>query len=312
MVKMDKRVPIALVVITLFSIVGGAYYLNQQQTQEHNKLIVVATFYPLAYMAEQIGGEKVEVTSLIVPGVEVHSWQPSAGDLVKCSDADIIIYNGAGLDNWLQEDVLPSIDATGKIIIDTTQNVALFRNVEDEEIEEHGVFDPHTWISPYETRQQAEDIYKAFLQKDPDNTDYYEDRWTSLLTELDTLDTEYQAQLQTKVRDTIFVTHDAFGYIARRYGFEQEGIIGISADEQPSTQTLVDIINLMQQKDTYIFYIEPGYSDIYVQTVKIELESKTGKTIQIYELYHLNGPQDELDYLDQMEKNLQNLRLGLG
>ena len=71
-------------------------------------------------------------------------------------------------------------------------------------------------------------------------------------------------------------------------------------------------ITLMQQTDTYTFYIEPGYSDIYVQTVKTELQAKTGKTIQILELYHMNGSQDSLDYIGQMEKNLQSLHEGLG
>jgi len=184
--------------------------------------------------------------------------------------------------------------------------------VEQAEIQEHGAYDPHTWVSPHEAHQQAEAIYKALIRKDPSHTDYYTTHWTTLSTKLNTLDATYQTKLSNKTRDTIFVTHDAFGYIARRYEFQQESIVGISADAQPSTETLVQIINQMQQKDTYTFYIEPGYTDIYVQTVKTELQAKTGKTIQILELYHMNGPQDGLDYLGQMEKNLESLREGLG
>ncbi|HIH87972.1 TPA: zinc ABC transporter solute-binding protein [Candidatus Bathyarchaeota archaeon] len=309
---MDKRVPITLAVIAIIAVSAGVYYTTQQQEEKNDKLVVVASFYPLAYMAEQIGGDKVEITALIEPGVEVHSWQPSAGDIINCSDADVIIYNGVGLDTWLQDEIIPSIDTTGKVIVDTTQTVTLFESTEEEEIEEHGVYDPHTWLSPYEAKQQAEAIYDALVEADPDNTDYYTTRWETLSDKLTALDESYTTQLQGKTKTTIFVTHDAFGYIARRYGFEQEGIIGISADEQPSTQTLTDIIDLMQQTDTYTFYIEPGYSDIYVQTVKTELETRTGKTVQILTLYHLNGPQGDLDYIEQMENNLESLRLGLG
>lgn len=309
---MDRRLSAALILLALASTGIGAAYLARTQPQSSGKLVVVASFYPLVYMAESIGGDYVKVTTLIQPGIEPHSWQPSAGDLVECSDADIIIYNGAGLDNWLQDDILPSIESTGKLIVDATQRVTLWRNVQQSEIQEHGVYDPHTWVSPHEARQQAEAIYKALLQRDPSHADYYTARWNTLLTKLNTLDTTYQTQLQNKTRDTIFVTHDAFGYVARCYGFEQKSIVGISADAQPSTETLVQIINLMQQKDTYTFYIEPGYSDIYVQTVKTELQAKTGKTIQILELYHMNGPKDGLDYLEQMEKNLQSLRMGMG
>lgn len=309
---MDRRLSATIILLAVASAGISVAYIARTQPQSSGKLVVIASFYPLAYLAESIGGDNVEVTMLIQPGIEPHSWQPSVGDLVECSDADIIIYNGAGLDNWLQDDILPSIDTTGKLIVDATQTVTLWRNVQQSEIQEHGVFDSHTWVSPHEARQQAEVIYKALLQKDPNHADYYTARWTALLTKLNTLDTTYQIQLQNKTRDTIFVTHNAFGYIARRYGFKQQSIVGISADAQPSTETLVQIINLMQQKDTYTFYIEPGYSDIYVQTVKTELQAKTGKTIQILELYHMNGPQDGLDYLDQMEKNLQSLHMGMG
>jgi zinc transport system substrate-binding protein len=307
---MDRRLYVAITLIAVVSGLIGAAYIARPQPQKSGKLIVVATFYPLFYLAERIGGDMVEVHSLIQPGIEVHSWQPSVKDIVTCSDADIVVYNGAGLDDWLQEDILPLIDAMGKLIVKTTENVTLWKNVEKEKIKEHGLYDPHTWLSPYEARQQAESIYRAFIERDQKNADYYTARWIALSNDLNTLDESYKTKLQSKVRDSIFVTHDAFGYMARRYGFEQQGIIGVSADEQPSTQTIVQMVDIMQQTGTYIFYIEPGYSDVYVQTVKTELELRTKKTVQILELYHLNGPIDGLDYIQQMEKNLVNLKKG--
>jgi zinc transport system substrate-binding protein len=307
---MDRRLYVAITLIAVVSGLIGAAYIARPQPQKSGKLIVVATFYPLFYLAERIGGDMVEVHSLIQPGIEVHSWQPSVKDIVTCSDADIVVYNGAGLDDWLQEDILPLIDAMGKLIVKTTENVTLWKNVEKEKIKEHGLYDPHTWLSPYEARQQAESIYRAFIERDQKNADYYTARWIALSNDLNTLDESYKTKLQSKVRDSIFVTHDAFGYMARRYGFEQQGIIGVSADEQPSTQTIVQMVDIMQQTGTYIFYIEPGYSDVYVQTVKTELELRTKKTVQILELYHLNGPIDGLDYIQQMEKDLVNLKKG--
>ncbi len=308
---MDRRLYVAITLIAVVSGLIGAAYIARPQPQKSGKLIVVATFYPLFYLAERIGGDMVESHSLIQPGIEVHSWQPSVKDIVSCSDADIVVYNGAGLDDWLQEDILPLIDAIGKLIVKTTENVTLWKNVEREKIKEHGLYDPHTWLSPYEARQQAESIYRAFIERDQKNADYYTARWIALSNDLNTLDESYKTKLQSKVRDSIFVTHDAFGYMARRYGFEQQGIIGVSADEQPSTQTIVQMVDIMQQTGTYIFYIEPGYSDVYVQTVKTELQLRTGKTVQILELYHLNGPIDGLDYIQQMEKNLVNLKKGI-
>ena len=308
---MDRRLAAALTLAALAATAMGAAYIARPQPQSSGKVWIVASFYPLAYMAKTIGGNEVEVTTLIPPGLEPHSWQPSAGDLVACSDADIIIYNGAGLDSWLRDDILPSIDASAKAIIDTTANVNLYRNIEQAEIQEHGAYDPHTWVSPYEARLQARAIYDALMRHDPANADGYTERWNTLNGILTTLDSSYTAHLSTKTKTSIFVTHDAFGYIARRYGFEQKSIVGLSADAQPSTETLIQIILQMQQTDTYTIYIEPGYSDAYVQTVRVELQAQTGRQVEVLTLYHMNGDQDGLDYLAQMENNLENLRMGL-
>lgn len=309
---MDRRLLVAVTLLGVVALAMGGAYVARPKPQRGDKLIVVASFYPIAYMAEQIGGDKIEVQNLIQPGIEVHSWQPSAGDLVACSDADIIAYNGAGLDNWLQDDILPAIPTEGKLMVDTTQNVTLWRNVVQSEIQEHGVYDPHTWVSPYEARQQAEAVYRALVRRDPANAGYYAGRWNAFSSTLTDLDAYYTAQLQNKSKNTIFVTHDAFGYLARRYGFQQVGIVGLSADQQPSTQTIASIINLMIQTDTYIFYLEPGYSDAYLQTVKTELQARTGRDVTVLKLYHMNGPLEGLDYLQQMERNLVNLAEGLG
>ena len=308
---MDRRLAAALMLAALAVTTIGAAYIARPQPQSSGKVRIVASFYPLAYMTEAIGGSDVEVTTLIPPGLEPHSWQPSSGDLVACSDADIIVYNGAGLDGWLRDDILPSIDASGKAIVDTTANITLYRNVEQAEIQEHGASDPHTWVSPYEARLQAEAIYDALMRHDPANADGYTERWNTLNEALTTLDSSYSAQLSTRTKTSIFVTHDAFGYIARRYGFEQKSIVGISADAQPGTEALIQIIQQMQQTDTYTIYIEPGYSDAYVQTVKVELQAQTGKHVEVLNLYHMNGDQDGLDYLAQMGNNLENLRMGL-
>ena len=301
-----------MALLVVCTIITGLAYVFRPQQERRDKLIVVASFYPLAYMVSQIGGDMVEVRSLIQPGIEVHSWQPSAGDLVDASDADILVANGAGLDNWIQDDIIPVIDMKGKIFLDTTQNLTLWMNVEQSEVQEHGVYDPHTWVSPYEAWQQADAIYKAVIEKDPAHVEYYHDNWNTFSAKLRDLDMAYRSQLQNHTSDTIFVTHDAFGYLARRYGFEQQGIVGLSADQQPSTQTIIDIVELMKRTETYTFYLEPGYSDAYVQTIKMELQSGSEKDVEILRLYHMNGPLENLDYLQQLERNLVNLKKGLG
>jgi zinc transport system substrate-binding protein len=304
-------------IAVIFLMAVRAYYQTFTSPKERvgeGKVRILASFYPLAYFSEQIGGEKVIVNTLIPYNTEVHSWQPSISDMANVEEADIIVYNGAGLDHWLEADILPAINTAGKIIVDTTEGIKLLKmgegSVESEEEHEHGMYDPHTWISPYIARQQAEKIYDALVEFDDGSSGYYESRWQALSDRLEELDMRYLEELGDAGKKEIFTTHAAFGYLADRYGFEQHGVIGVSADEQPSPKTLSEIADLMEEKETYIIFVDPIYSDEYAQTLKSELESRTGRTVQILKLYFMLGPMDELDYMGQIEANLESLKIG--
>jgi zinc transport system substrate-binding protein len=304
-----------LVTVVIIALGSSYYYLTPQP--ENEKISIVATFYPLAFFAEEIGGEYVSVTQLIPNNTELHGWEPSVSHIKAADDADIILYNGANLDPWVEQDVIPSLSNTNdKIIVETTEGVELLNFEEGSEHEDenhdHGSVDPHTWISPFVASQQAHNIYNALVEADPQHEQYYTERWDALRTQLEQLNDAYMQELSSKTQNELFVAHSAFGYLAYRYGFEQHGVIGISADEQPSASTLADLVDMMIEHDVYVIYVSPVYSDEYAQTLKSELEARTGQSVQIVELYILSGPVDGMDYLEQMEKNLDNLKIGLG
>ena len=308
-----KRLLLSFVpVLFLIFLISGLYLsVGFQGTISEGSIKIVATFYPLAYIAKQIGVEHVSVISLIEPGVEAHSWQPSMQSIITANDAGLIIYNGAGFDNWITEDVLPIINIEGKIIVDTTSGLDLITNTELTEIEEHGLYDPHTWVSPRMAILQATKIYQALLEADPENAEDYTENWHKLKIKLENIEYEYNLKLTNLKKRVIFTTHEAFGYVARDYNLTQYSIIGLSADQQPSTQKLAEIIETMFKEDADVFYLEPGYSDMYAQVIKEELIQKSGKEIKILKLYHMNGDVDGFDYLEQMKRNLIYLNLGL-
>ncbi len=313
---MNKRQKIfvtGVIIIVLASAVATAYYSILQEEMEVDKLKVVATFYPLAFFAQQIGGEEVTVKQLIPDNTEVHNWQPSFADILAVDEADVIIYNGASLDHWFEEEILSNIQSSDKTIIETTEGVNLLET-EQEHADEHeheGLYDPHTWISPFLAKQQAQNIYAALIQKDPTHLDYYTERWQNLETRFEELDNSYMSELSTKQKEEIFVAHSAFGYLADRYGFEQHGVIGISADEQPSALKYENLVELMLEHETYVVYVDPVYSDEYAQTVRNELKRLSGQDVQILKLYIMLGSIDGLDYFGQQEENLENLKIGL-
>ena len=256
------------------------------------------------------------IKQLIPDNTEVHNWQPSFTDILALDEADVIIYNGASLDHWFEDDILPIIDSSNKIIIETTEGANLLETEQEDEDHEHnheheGIYDPHTWISPFIAEQQAQNIYEALIQKDPDNMDYYTERWQNLKTRFEELDNNYMSGLSTKRKDEIFVAHSAVGYLADRYGFEQHGVIGISADEQPSASTYANLVEMMIEHETYVVYVDPVYADESAQTLRNELERLSGQDVQILKLYFMLGEMDGLDYFGQQEKNLENLKTGL-
>jgi len=271
------------------------------------RVLVVATFYPLAYMAEGIGGERVAVETLIPHNTEVHSWQPSISKIAAAQEAVVILYNGAGLDLWVGEDILPTLNLEGKQVVDTTQGLELIEASGGEQGQ--GPYDPHTWISPYMALGQAEKIYEALVEADKEGEGYYGERWEALRVRLEELDAAYKEGLGGG--GTIFVSHAAYGYLAQRYGFNQVGVIGISAEEQPSTYTVSRMVDDMEEQGSNVICLDPVYSEEYAQTLREELERRSGRRVDVLELYLMLGPTDGLDYLAQMEENLKNLKLGL-
>jgi zinc transport system substrate-binding protein len=319
---MNQKQKILLIGAILIIIIAGVASAFLISTSPTDKLQVVATFYPLAFFSQQIGGENVQITQLVPSNTEIHAWEPSASDISSVEEADIIVYNGAELDHWLEEEILPALsNAKTRTVVETTEGLPLLTGEHEEheheeehgheEEHEHGLYDPHTWVSPHMAKLQAEKIYNAIVQQDPEHESYYTDRWLNLKTTLEQIDTDYTSELSNKQKDTIFVSHEAFGYLAHRYNFEQHGVIGLSADEQPSAATIANILDLMIDHVTYVVYVDPVYSDEYAQTLKNELETQTGQSVTILELYLILGPIDDLDYFGQQAVNLENLKVGL-
>jgi len=309
---MNSKQKILITAITLSVIAAIAAIALFTFTPKTDKLTVVATFYPLAYMSEKIGGEYVSVTQLVPANTEIHSWEPSASHIVAADDADVIIYNGAGADQWMKDDILPSLSTSKqRVIVETTQGLTLIANQDHDEGEEHGQYDPHTWISPYMAKQEGEKIYNALVQADAAHKDYYSQNWQTLQSQLTLLDTDYMQGLQNVNVTEIFVSHEGFGYLASRYGFSQYGVIGLSADEQPSAATIAGLVEEMKAHHIYTVYVDPVYSTEYAQTIKTEVETQTGHSVSVLKLYLILGPQDDMDMLQQMQANLANLKAGL-
>jgi zinc transport system substrate-binding protein len=271
---------------------------------------VVASTYPLGYLARQIGGNELVVTVLIPPNQEVHSFHPTTQDWLAANRADVLVYNGAGADPWFADELLPDLDTRDKVVVDTTAGLDLLAGHDDgDDDHDRGSTDPHTWLSPWMALKQGEAIYMAL--RDVMGTEGLDANWLALEARLVALDGEYAARLSNATRDEVIVSHEAYGYLSDRYGFEQHRVIGISAEEQPSVSAISDLVTFMEDRAIYSVFVDPVYSDDYASTIKQELEDRTGERVRVLTLYFCLGPVEGLDYLQQLEANLAALAIAL-
>ncbi|MDG6220002.1 MAG: metal ABC transporter substrate-binding protein, partial [Candidatus Thermoplasmatota archaeon] len=174
----NQTILVAVTISIVALLVGVSLMQMVPNDGDQGKIQVVATFYPLAYFAEEIGGEHVSVKTLIPPGTEVHTWHPSTSDILAADKADILVYNGAGLEPWFEENILPSIKLEGKEIVDTTQGLELFEN--EESALEHLLHEIdlilHGWEDGDMTAEEAlgaiEGLIHEYMEHSQDESDH--------------------------------------------------------------------------------------------------------------------------------------------
>ncbi|MBB6635555.1 metal ABC transporter solute-binding protein, Zn/Mn family [Cohnella thailandensis] len=311
---MQRRSGLLLAVIFLAATVLSACG-NDKNTFAEGKVNVVTTFYPLYYLASEIGGEDANVVNLIPAGVEPHDWTPKSKDLQTASKAQLFIYNGAGLEGWA-DDFLHGAGSNGSLkTVEASSGIALISgNPEEEEHEHEGEeghehasdVDPHTWVSPKSALVMADNILKAFVDSDPANEAAYESRYEDLQNRLKTLDEQFTEQLQAVPNKDIVVTHQAFGYLARDYGLNQVAIMGLSPEAEPRAQDLLDVAKFVKDNGVRTIFFEELVSNQMAKTISGE----TGADIDVLNPIEGLTSKQEKDgetYISLMERNLQNL-----
>ncbi|MEU6869723.1 metal ABC transporter substrate-binding protein [Streptomyces sp. NPDC046751] len=278
-----------------------------------DKLDVVASFYPMQFLAEQIGGKHVSVTTLTKPGVEPHDLELSPRQIGGLTDADFILYL-----KGIQPAVDDAIGQSGaKHVVDAAKLTALEDHGTETGADEHGHehhdgeagADPHIWLDPVKYAEVAQGVGKALEKSDPDHAADYRKNTDALVTKLDGLNTAYENGLKNTATKTFITTHSAFGYLAERYGLTQEGIAGIDPEAEPSPARLDEIHTIAEKNKVTTVFFETLASDRTAKTVAKDTGLKTGV------LDPLEGITDKskgTDYIEVMQSNLAALEKALG
>jgi zinc transport system substrate-binding protein len=308
-----------LLLIIISTILGGCW---KEQNTEETQLQVVATIYPLAEFARQVGGEKVKVTQLLPVNAEPHHWEPSPRDLAKLQQSQIFIFNGAGLEPWVNH-LLPSLRKKGIRIIEASKGLDLMTFAEEEEL---GLLfyigsikkapgreapDPHIWLDPIFAKKIVLQICEEFQAVDPANAEYYDKRAKRYASNLDQLHQQYSTTLSNLSNRDLVVTHAAFGYLARRYNLRQIPILGSTPAQEPDAATLKEIINFCREHKVKTIFFESLVSPKAAKTIASEIGAQT---LVLNPIGGLTAEEEKqgTDYLQLMKRNLINLKKGLG
>ncbi|WP_333595415.1 metal ABC transporter solute-binding protein, Zn/Mn family [Anaerospora hongkongensis] len=276
-----------------------------------NKPTIVTTIYPLYDFTKQVVGDKADVVLLVPNGAEPHDWEPSPSDLLKVKKADLVIFNGAGLEPWVEK--LNSSTLAGKKSVSAADVVTLLQAQYDEEGEPAaaGVMDPHVWLDPVNAQAIIAAIASAAAEINPSNSEYYYTNSAAYTAQLTELDNEYRQALAGAARRDIITSHAAFGYLAARYHLNQIAIMGLSPDAEPTPERMAQIIRHVRSNGIrYIFFetlVNPKLSEI--------IASETGaQTLVLNPLEGLseNEMANGENYLSIMRMNLINLQYALG
>ncbi|MBK3564635.1 MULTISPECIES: metal ABC transporter substrate-binding protein [unclassified Streptomyces] len=280
-----------------------------------DKFDVVASFYPMQYLAEQIGGSHVHVTSLTKPGQEPHDLEISAQQTAALGESDAVLYlknlQPAVDDAVSQSGPRTKIDAASLTTLEKHGNevgghAASHDTSKNEEL---AGLDPHIWLDPVRYAQVAAGVGKAFEKADPDNAADYKANTAALVEKLNALNTEFKAGLANTKTKVFITTHAAFGYLAERYGLTEEAINGLDPESEPSAERVKDLEKMAKADGVTTVFYETLVSDKTAKTVAADAHLKTDVLDPIE---GITKKSRGTDYFSVQRANLKALQTALG
>ncbi|MEU5088071.1 metal ABC transporter substrate-binding protein [Streptomyces sp. NPDC021356] len=279
------------------------------------KYDVVASFYPMAFLAERIGGDHVHVTSLTQPGQEPHDLEISAKQTAQLQESDAVLYL-KGLQPSVDEAVAQSgvrtkVDAASLTTLEEHGNeVGGHAAAHDtHQGEESGGKDPHIWLDPVRYAQVAQGVGKALEKGDPDHAADYRKNTAALVGQLNQLDTRFKNGLANTTSKVFLTTHAAFGYLAERYGLTEEAINGLDPESEPSAARVRDLEKMAKADHVTTVFYETLVSDKTARTIAADAGLKTDV---LDPLEGITKKSRGTDYFSVQEANLKALQQALG
>jgi manganese/iron transport system substrate-binding protein len=292
-----------IIVAALLVACGGAGSASPGTGAETTRVVATTTMF--ADLVAQVGGEHVTVTSLVPKGGEVHTFDPTPSDVRRLNDADLVVRNGLGLDDWLAALVADS-GSSARV-------VALAEDLEGVEYlagEEPGEpVNPHLWLDPQLASRYADRIAEELATADPARAGDYTRNLAAFQAELQAFDDEAAATFDAiaEADRTVIAFHDAFPYFARRYGLTIDGTIVSAPGQDPSAGDLAELIRVVDERGVRAILAEAQYNDALARTIADE----TGATVVSGLLTESVGDAPQDTWLGAMRFNVEQIAAAL-
>lgn len=338
-----KRIFTALLAVLLtFSITAcdaGAPVSSGAPEEEDKKLNVITTIFPQYDFSREVGGDRVNLTMLLPPGSESHSYEPSPQDIIEIRNCDVFIYVGGKSESWV-DTILESMDTSHMTVLSLMDIVDVVEeeivegmeheheeghdhedghsHAEDEEHtheeseQEAAEYDEHVWTSPVNAIKITKQIGETFAGRDPQNADFYQENTDSYIGQLEDLDAQFHEIVDGAARKTlVFGDRFPFRYFADEYGLSYYAAFpGCSTDTEPSAQTVAFLIDMIKEQEIpAVFHIEFS-NERMADTIS---ESTGAKKLLLHSCHNVS--RDDINagvnYLDLMLQNAENLKEAL-
>jgi zinc transport system substrate-binding protein len=281
------------------TVTDSPFYYQISNTAD--KVRVVASFYPMFEFVKRVGGERVELSSLIPVGIEPHDYEPTIQQIQDAQTADMLVINGAGFEEkWIKNIKVRSV-------LDTSVGLNLTSSAQASDLS----VDPHIWLDPILAKQQVENIRDGLIKVDPANSAYYKENANRFISDLDSLDKTIKSELSSCEKKDFIAFHNAFSYFSKRYGLTQHSIQGVSPEADVLPQRLQQIVSLARDMGLDTIYTEeladPRFASVIAQ------EIPNGKVLVLSPIEGIDKEEQNagVDYLDKMKENIESFKVSL-
>ena len=263
---MEKRRIIIVSLLFIGILVAGSliyfFAANSQKNSDNGKIGVVVSIAPEVQWVEAVGGDKVNVTLMVPPGADPHTYEPLPSQLSQISNAKMYAEIGSPLE--FETNYMNQIKSANPnmLVVNCSQGIQLMPNSAENESD---TMDPHDWVDPKDAKIMVNNIYNGLVQIDPADKAYFQKNRDQYLQQLDELDKNTTQLLKGKQGTNILIFHPAFGYYCKDYNLTQVAVM--INDEEPSPQRIAMLVNIAKKDNIKIMFSEPQYNPEYMQSI---------------------------------------------